>query len=67
MSYYTDDPVRDEMMHTRAMDIRLARRPLCSCCKRHIQDNEAVHLATKKDEIWLCLDCVEDNTELIED
>ena len=67
MSYYTDDPVMDEMMHTRAMDIRLARRPVCSCCLRHIQDNEAVHFATRHDEIWLCLDCVEDNTEMIED
>lgn len=61
--FYSDDPVMDEMRHTRAMDLRLARRPVCRFCKRHIQDNEAVHF----DDIWLCLDCVEDNTEYIED
>lgn len=64
--FYSDDPVMDEMRYTRAMDIRLARRPLCSCCKRHIQDNEAVHFATRHEEIWLCMECIEDNTELIE-
>jgi hypothetical protein len=61
--FYSDDPVMDEMRHTRAMDLRLARRPVCRCCKRHIQDEQAVHF----DDIWLCLACIEDNTEYIED
>lgn len=60
---FTDDPVMDEMRHTRAMDIRLARRPVCRCCKRHIQDSWAVHF----DDTYLCLDCVEDKTEMIDD
>ena len=60
---FTDDPVRDEMMHTRAMDLRLARRPKCHVCKRHIQDSWAVHF----DDIYVCLECVEDKTEYIEE
>jgi hypothetical protein len=65
--YYSDDPVLDEMRYTRAMEMRLARRPVCHCCKRHIQDEEALHYTEGPEEIWLCLDCIEDNTELIED
>ena len=66
MSFYSDDPVMDEMRYTRALDILLERRPVCHCCKRHIQDDTGLHYVTKQEEIWLCLDCVEDKTELIE-
>ena len=64
---YTDDPVRDEEMRQRALDLALARRPKCHCCKHHIQDDQALHYVTKTEEIWLCRECIEDNTELIED
>ena len=67
MSFYSDDPVMDEMRHTRALDILLERRPVCNCCGRHIQDDTGLHYVTKQEEIWLCLDCVEDKTEFIED
>lgn len=65
--FYSDDPVKDEAMYTRALDMKLTGRPKCHNCERHIQDNEALHYVTKNDEIWLCLECIEDNMELIED
>jgi hypothetical protein len=65
--FYSDDPAMDEMRHTRALDILLEKRPKCHCCKRHIQDDEALHYTEGREEIWLCLDCVEDMTEFIED
>ena len=65
--FYSDDPVMYEMLHTRALDMKLARRPQCHKCSKHIQDNEALHYVTKHEEIWLCLQCIENNTELIED
>ena len=65
--FYTDDPVMDEEMRQRAFDIKLARRPKCHNCGKHIQDSEALHYVTKDIEIWLCLECIENNTELIED
>ena len=64
---FTDDPVRDEEMRQRAWDMFLARRPVCHCCKNHIQDERALHYATYDEEIWLCLECIEDKTEFIED
>ena len=67
MRFITDDPVRDEEMRQRAWDLALARRPVCDCCKRHIQDDQALHYTGGREEIWLCLECIEDNTELIED
>lgn len=67
MGFYSDDPALDEMRHQRALDIALARRPQCHCCKKHIQDEEALHYTGGLEDIWLCLDCVEDKTEIIED
>jgi hypothetical protein len=64
--FYSDDPVMDEMRYIRALDMKLARRPLCHCCHKHIQDETALHYDVGKEDIWLCLDCVEDNTEYIE-
>lgn len=49
--------------HDRKQEALLERRPMCSCCQRHIQDNTAFHFG----EIWLCLDCIDYNMELIED
>lgn len=65
--YYSDDPALDEMRHQRALDIALERRPKCHCCKRHIQDEEGLHYDGVLEDIWLCLSCVEDKTEYIED
>ena len=62
----TDDPERDADRYMAAQDLRLARRPICDCCGNHIQDDEALHYVTSKFDIWLCQNCIEDNTEYIE-
>ena len=62
----TDDPVRDAERYMEAQDILLARRPQCDCCKKHIQDETALHYVTSKVDIWICPECVEENTEYIE-
>ena len=63
---WSEDPVLDAERYMNAQDIRLARRPICHCCKRHIQDEQALHYTTSKFELWLCLDCIEDEMEYIE-
>lgn len=64
--YRSEDPALDAERYMNALDIRLARRPRCDCCGEHIQDDEALHYVTSKLDIWLCLECIEDNTEYIE-
>ena len=64
--FMSDDPALDAERYMRAQDIRLARRPMCFCCRRHIQDEEALHFQTRREDVWLCLECVEDKTEYIE-
>lgn len=64
--YLSDDPALDEERYMRALETRLARRPLCCNCHRHIQDESALHFQTKDEDVWLCLDCVEEKTEYIE-
>ena len=62
----SDDLDRDIERHLNARDIWLERRPKCHCCGKHIQDNEALHYTAREFEIWLCLNCVDENTEYIE-
>ena len=63
----TDDPERDADRYMAAQDLLLARRPQCDCCEKHIQDETAFHYVTSKIDIWICPDCVEENTEYIEE
>lgn len=64
MSYFRHgDPLDDFAELERQKEAWLARRPVCSCCKKHIQDEEAFH----HDDTWICLECIEDNTELIDE
>lgn len=65
--YRSEDPALDAERYMIAQDIRLARRPKCDCCDKHIQDETALHYRTSKVDIWICLGCVEDNTEYIEE
>lgn len=65
--YRSEDPARDAERYIMAQDIRLARRPKCDCCDRHIQDNEALHYVTRTLDIWICLECIDDNMEWIEE
>lgn len=64
--YRSDDPALDAERYTMALDILLARRPQCHCCDKHIQDDEALHYKTSAFDIWLCQECIDDNTEYIE-
>ena len=64
--YRSDDPVMDAERYMEAQDIRLSRRPQCDCCGEHIQEESALHYRTNKVDIWLCLDCIDSNTEYIE-
>ena len=60
--FMSDDPARDAERYMDYLDQRLARRPVCDCCGEHIQDDQALHYKG----LWLCLGCIEDNTEYIE-
>ena len=62
----TDDPERDADRYMRAQDEWLERRPKCDCCGEHIQEESALHYVTKTVDIWLCLECIDGNTEYIE-
>lgn len=60
--YMSDDPARDAERYMADLDKKLAKRPVCDCCKRHIQDDLALHYG----DIWLCNSCRYDNEEFIE-
>ena len=64
--YRSEDPALDAERYMNALDILLEMRPKCDCCGKHIQDDTALHYVTSKVDIWICLECVEDNTEYIE-
>lgn len=66
MRYMSDDPALDAERYMMAQDIRLARRPQCDCCENHIQEDSALHYVTSEVDIWLCEDCISNNTEYIE-
>lgn len=65
--FRSDDPALDAERYIAALDALQARRPVCDCCDKHIQDNEAMHYVTRKLDIWICLECIEDKMELIEE
>lgn len=64
--YRSDNPVLDAERYMMAQDIRLAKRPVCDCCGNHIQEEMALHYVTRTLDIWLCQECIDDNTEYIE-
>ena len=41
----------------------LERRPKCSVCGEHIQDEEAIHI----EDHWICMECIRTNKEWIDD
>ena len=61
--YMSDDPARDAERYMADQDKKLERRPVCDCCGRHIQDDSALHYKG----MWLCVRCMYDNTEDIEE
>lgn len=50
----TDDPVRDFERHDAEQTEALKKRPQCSVCGEHIQEDMAYYI---HDE-WVCDDCV---------
>lgn len=64
--FRSDDPAWDAERYIMAQEIRLARRPKCDCCENHIQEESALHYVTSEVDIWLCEDCISNNTEYIE-
>lgn len=46
--------------HQRAMDMRLGRRPVCSICGEHIQDDVAYNINGG----LVCRDCLEMNFQV---
>lgn len=64
--FRSDDPARDAERYMDYLDQKRERRPVCDCCGEHIQDEEALHYVTNEIDIWLCLECIDGNTELIE-
>ena len=66
MPYRSDEPARDAERYMAAQDNRLAKRPQCDCCENHIQEESALHYVTSKVDIWICAECIENNTEYID-
>jgi hypothetical protein len=64
--YRSDDPVLDAERYMDAQDLRLSCRPQCDCCGEHIQEESALHYVTRTVDIWLCLECIDGNTEYSE-
>ena len=64
--YLSDDPALDAERYMNALDLLLAKRPKCHCCGAHIQDDRALHYVAGEYDLWLCLECMDDNTEYIE-
>ena len=40
--------------HERELERWLERRPMCSCCDNHIQEDTAVYINGE----WICDDCI---------
>ena len=64
--FRSEDPALDAERYMMVQDILLARRPQCHCCEKHIPDEAALHYSTMEIDIWLCQECIENNTEYIE-
>ena len=62
----SDDPARDAERYMKYLEKREARRPRCHCCKAVITDYSALHYTIRDFDFWLCLDCVDDKTEVVE-
>ena len=63
MAFRSGDPLDDFNRLDMEQSRWLARRPKCSVCGEHIQDEEAIHI----EDHWICLQCIKDHKEWIED
>lgn len=55
--YYSDDPVRDFMMHDAKQTRRLEKLPVCSECGEPIQDEHCYEINGE----LICEDCLNTN------
>ncbi len=55
--YYSDDPVRDFMMHDAKQTQWLEQQPVCSECDEHIQDEYCYEINGE----LICEDCLNTN------
>lgn len=53
MSYRSLDPIRDAERYYNYLEERLEKRPRCSCCKEHIQEESAIQINGE----WICHEC----------
>jgi formylmethanofuran dehydrogenase subunit E len=60
---YSSDPNLDFLEHDAEAEHWLERRPVCSICGEHIQDDIALRL----DGEWICDGCVAVNRQWIDD
>lgn len=55
--YYTNDPVADYHAYAADQERELKKRPMCSECDEHIQDEYAYYINGE----WICNDCMDSN------
>lgn len=60
---WTNDPVADYLRHEIEAEQWLERRPECSICGNHIQEE----IALKLDGEWICDKCVSENRQWIDE
>ena len=60
---WTDNPIADFNRHDREQEAQLRKCPCCSWCGERITDDYALHF----DDQWVCQECIEANTEEVEE
>ena len=60
---WTDDPIGDFLRYENRVQRMLKKRPHCTVCGEHIQDEMAYHLKGQ----WFCEGCVTDSREVVPD
>ena len=58
--FFTDDAERDFDRYDREMERRRARRPVCSNCGEHIQDEEAYLINSE----FICQKCLDNEFKI---
>lgn len=59
----TSDPIRDALAYDSDAEEWMEKRPVCSLCGEHIQEETAFRYAGG----WICETCIRDNTFYIDE
>lgn len=59
---YTTNPGHDAYIRDLAAEEWLETRPICCLCGEHIQEEKAVRFRGE----WVCMGCIDDNTQYLE-